>query len=711
MVRIGLKQRQQTARWLLVMWLIVGMWTPARAAAAQDFVAGRVLVGWHATSTRQARTAILAAHGWQIERNIVELGVDVLRVPAGEEQTAAAALQADPAVRYAELDRLAYAAADISVEGLQPNDPYWLVQWNQRRIQLPQAWQLTQGTPVLVAVIDSGIDLGHPEFTGRIQDGFDYVDFDTIPQDTFGHGTHVAGIIGAAGNNSRGVAGAAWNVQLLPMRVLDGNGVGTASNIAQAIIASANRGARIINLSLALSGPSAVVYDAIVAARSQDCLLVAATGNASQPSQPPAAVSYPAAYPEVIAVAATTHGDERATYSNGGAAVELAAPGGEASDAIYSTSRNSNYAQLYGTSIAAAHVSGVAALLRSLSPQWSAVAVRDALRNTADKVGSQPYNQGRNDWLGYGRINAAAALRWTLPPALRFSPDAPALLAAANQPLPSTTIRFSNASTQPLTWQVTGVSPSWLQVQSSSPSSLSYPATASFTVSFASLPVPGEYIGEIGVQSTDPLGGQRNYIVSVYTRVLAAAQSVYLPVISYQAATPVWQDTSGSLGLAVGDDGAQAVTLPFVFPFLGRSYSQVYIHANGFLSFGQSYAGSAYAVNSCLPTLGGPNNAIYALWDDLDPGQAGRVSFASSPGVFVAEWRDVPNKQGQPSTFQVALRPNGQVTVAYGATVQADSATVGLESWDASLALPVACNGSGQPPASGQTLTWQTDMP
>lgn len=715
MVQIWLKQRPHAERWLLILGLVLGLLTPARPARAatppQDFVAGQVLVGWQAASTRQARADIVATHGWHVLHSIAELNVDVLRVPAGEEQTAVAALQANPAVRYAEFDRLAYAVDDVSVDGLQPNDPYWLVQWNQRRIQLPQAWQLTQGTPVLVAVIDSGIDLAHPEFAGRIQNGFDYVDFDTTPQDTFGHGTHVAGVIGAAGNNSRGVAGAAWNVQLLPMRVLDGNGLGTGSNIAQAILASANRGAKVINLSLALSGPSVTVYDAIVAARNQDALLVAATGNASQPNQPPVAVSYPAAYPEVIAVAATTRGDERATYSNGGAAVELAAPGGEASDAIYSTSRNGNYALLYGTSMAAAHVSGVAALLRSLAPQWSAAAVRDALRNSADKVGSQPYNQGHNDSLGYGRINAAAALRWTLVPVLRFSPDSPALLAAANQPSPSIVIRFNNASTQPLTWQVISVSPAWLQVQSASSNSLSYPATASFTVGFTNLPAPGEYIGEIGVQSTDLLGGQRTYTVSIYVRVLAAAQPVYLPLVSYQAASAVWQDMSGSLGLALGDDDAQAVPLPFAFPFLGRSYTQVYVHANGFLSFGQSYTGSVYAVNSCLPSLTGPNNTIYALWDDLDPGQGGRIGFGSSAGAFVTEWRDVPNKQGLPSTFQVILRPSGQVIINYGATVQADSATVGLENGDASLALARACNGAGQPPVSGQTLTWQTDLP
>ena len=112
-----------------------------------------------------------------------------------------------------------------------------------------------------------------------------------------------------------------------------------------------------------------------------------------------------------------------------------------------------------------------------------------------------------------------------------------------------------------------------------------------------------------------------------------------------------------------------------------------------------------------LPSIAAPNDAIYVLWDDLDPSQGGQVAYIGSGDYLVVEWRNVMHKTGGASTFQVVLWPDGQVTVNYGLLAQPDSATVGLESWDASIAWPVACNGAGSPPLTGHSLSWQTAMP
>jgi subtilisin family serine protease len=699
---------------------------PAPPAAAEGaFAPGRVLVGWKPSVAGRSRLDLLAGQGWQTLRSIDELATDIVAVPEGQELAAVAVLQADPAVAYAEPDYLAYAAGrfaapvqqsnpPLSVQGVQPNDTFWSAQWSLRRMQLPLAWTLNQGVAsVVVAVIDSGIDLSHPEFAGRLQSGFDYVEWDTVPQDQYGHGTHISGVIAAAGNNGLGVAGSAWNVQLAPLRVLDRNGAGTASNIAQAIVAAANRRVQVINLSLALSGPSVAVQNAIVAAHNNGILVVAATGNDSQPGQPLAPVSYPAAYPDVVAVAATTRWEERASYSNGGPQVTVAAPGGEASDPVYSASLNGGYAMLYGTSIAAAHVSGTAALLRGYAPQWSAAAVRDALRNTAAKVGSTPYVAGRNDLLGHGRVDAAASLRWSIAPFLSLTPESPYLLAAAGQPLPTATVTLGNQSQQPLSWQITSVSPGWLRVDLPWSGSVAYPDAPRLQVGLYSLPPSlGQNWGSIGLRTTDPFGQQRDFMITVRVQVVSQLRQVYLPSVGQGALTAGWVNvTDGGLGLQVGDDGVQTVPLAFSFPFYGRTYSQAFVHANGFISFGASYPGSAYAFNHCLPNIMGPNGAIFALWDDLDPSQGGSVAYRSTASYLAVEWRDVPHKSGGVSTFQVILLPSGQMRINYGSTVQSASATVGAESWDASFAWPVACNNAGAPPVSGQSLLWNAALP
>ena len=720
---------------VLVLFLALGGWPAAGhahdisaalhpAGPGQGFVPGRVLVRWRSGAEEQARSRALAHAGWEVLRRVDGLDLDVLAVPEGEEQAAVAALSADPAVMYAELDVLAYAAGadeDVRLQGappfsalgLQPNDTYWLSQWAPRRAHFPEAWSLSTGSPsVIVAVVDSGVDLLHPDYASRLLTGFDYVDWDSVPQDQFGHGSHVAGVIAAAGNDDRGVAGSAWSVQLLPLRVLDRNGVGSASTIAQAVLAASSRGAGVINLSLALSGPSNALHDAIISAVNNDCVVVAATGNDSVAGLPPVAVRYPAAYPEVLAVAATTHDEERASYSNGGPEVDVAAPGGEAADPIFSTGLNGSYSALYGTSIATAYASGASALLRGYAPSLDAAAVLDVLRQTADRVGALPYVGGRNDALGAGRIDADAALRWTIAPALVATPDTPTLLAIEGRPLPAAVLTLSNPSTQPLAWQVTGATPSWISVDVPQSGVLAYPASARLRISLNTQPPAGLYFGSLSLRATGPAGQVITTVITVRITATGPQSAVYLPIAGREMQTAAWERlTPGGIGLALADDGVQTASLPFNFPFYGRAYNQVYVHANGFLSFGQGYGGSAYAFNRCLPDLAAPNNAIFALWDDLDPSQGGQVSYVAGATYAVVEWRNVPNKAGSLNTFQVVLWADGQVWVQYAAVSEFANATVGMENWDASLVWPVACDATGRLPAAGQVWRWNTALP
>jgi subtilisin family serine protease len=677
---------------------------------------GRILVHWRDQAGRSAAATTLKSQGYAAIDDLAELATSVIQVPKGQELAASATLAAEPGVLYAEPDYLAYAAAltptnarsSRAATGIQPNDGLWIDLWGLRRMAMPQAWELSTGdSAVMVALVDSGIDLNHPEFANRIVQGYDYVNNDTVPQDDFGHGTHTAGIIAASGDNGLGVAGVAWRPHLLVYKSLDGQGVGPVSYVSEAVLDAAARGADVINLSLSLTGPSETLHQAIRYARSKGATVVAAAGNQS------GAVTYPAAYPEVIAVAATTHFEDWAGYSSYGPEVDIAAPGGTAADPILSTSLGSGYAWLYGTSMATAHVAGLLALLLAVSPDLSSDELAETLANTADKVATFPYVNGRNAYLGYGRVNAARALRQALAPRLEFTPGVLQLLGAEGGALPGGVMDFTNPSSQALTWQLLAAGPDWLAVDQPWDGSLSYPATAQLRVRVAS-PMPvGVHTADLWVRTTAASGQQTTYLLSIRLVVVPRLNTLFVPLVTRDHWETSWiDDGPGTAPALLSNDGAQLVSLPFEFPFYGRRYSQVWIHANGFLSFDQSYAGGQFASNTCVPALAAPDGAIYGLWDDLDPSQGGRVTYTGTPDVaFAVTWRDVPrHDDSAPNTFQVVLWPDGRVFLTYLAVAHPAEATVGLENWDNTLGWQVACNGAGSPPAAGQSWLFHTDL-
>jgi len=380
-------------------------------------------------------------------------------------EAARAALLREPGVASVEVDTWVYPIEDVplaaaaSTPGRRiPADPGYPAQaWHYGMLDLPQAWNLTTGSQnVIVAVVDDGIRFDHPAVAANLtSDGYDFVrndlwrvcgtllgnagdgngpdsdpttpvDYDCstrAPATAGGHGLHVAGTIGAVGNDATPLTGVNWSVRIRPVRVL-GLGGGSNYDIAQGIlyaaglpadngaggVVQASSRAHVINLSLGGESPSVVTENAVKAATSAGSLLIAAAGN-SATSRP----FYPAAYPEVLSVSSVTPYSRLASYSNYGPTVDIAGPGGEtgfgSSYGIASTVWNfatgrPAYTYYQGTSMAAPHVSGVAALILAKEPSLTAAELRNRLVDYAVDLGPA----GRDDQFGAGLVNARNSL-------------------------------------------------------------------------------------------------------------------------------------------------------------------------------------------------------------------------------------------------------------------------------------------------------------
>jgi serine protease len=330
-----------------------------------------------------------------------------------------------------------------------PNDPLYSEQWHFPHIKLPEAWDITTGSPnVIVAVIDSGILSDHPDFQGKLVAGYDMISdannardgdgIDSDPEDTGDlglgdgsssfHGTHVAGTVAAATNNNIGVAGVAWQSSIMPIRVLGRQG-GTSFDLIQGILYAAGlenasgqvpqQRADIINMSLGGGGFSSSEASAIGAARNAGVIIVAAAGNSDSGN-----LEYPAAYDGVVSVAAVNQANIRANYSNFGQSIDVTAPGGDldqdadqdgAPDGVLSTIGNDRgstttygYRFYQGTSMSSPHVAGVAALMKSVDTTLSPAEFDQVL--SEGRISDDLGDEGRDNDFGYGLINAMKAV-------------------------------------------------------------------------------------------------------------------------------------------------------------------------------------------------------------------------------------------------------------------------------------------------------------
>ena len=273
-----------------------------------------------------------------------------------------------------------------------PNDPLWSSSWSLTKTHAVDAWKLTTGGPeTVVAILDTGVDLGHPDLQGSFVPGYDFVNGDGDPSDDQGHGTLVAGVVAARANNGLGGVGACSGCSLMPVKVIAGNGSGSAADIAAGIRWAADNGADVINMSFTLSGPDDGVRDAIEHAQRLGVLVVGAAGNSGATD-----LTYPGAYAGVISVAGSDPSDARYDWSNFGGWVQVAAPG-----CNVSTGAGGGFGEFCGTSSATAFVSGLVGLARSLVGDRPSGEIAEKLTSSSTRVES---------FVAAGRVDADALL-------------------------------------------------------------------------------------------------------------------------------------------------------------------------------------------------------------------------------------------------------------------------------------------------------------
>jgi thermitase len=485
---------------------------PASSPPGSDeFVPGEVLVKFKRDASLPKMQTTLLAQNARAVGEIPALGVQRLSVPEGQELTVITALQQNSLVEYAEPNYIIRAV-------LTPNDTYFLShQWNMPQINAPQAWDITTGSSdLIIAIVDSGIDLDHPDLSGKIILGYDYVNEDWDPDDDYGHGTHVAGIAAAWTNNGQGVAGVSWGAQLMALKVLNAGGTGNHADVASAVTYATDNGAKIINLSLGGDFNDQTLRNAVVYAHNAGCVVVAATGNDNGP------VLYPAKYTEAFAVAATDSSDQRYWLSNYGPEVDVAAPG----VSIYSTYFTGGYTYMTGTSMAAPHVAGLAALIWSACPGYTSAQVESRIETTAVDLGPSGWDQ----YYGHGRIDAHAALLCAAN--LGASPQSVVFLADDDtDPIPSSqTVGVLNTGCEPITWTVTISPPSatWLTaIPLSGTATTTSPGSISLSASKSGLG-HGTYNAQVVISTTQTTAWGNPQVVDVKLTYMAELYKLIL---------------------------------------------------------------------------------------------------------------------------------------------------------------------------------------
>uniref|UniRef100_A0A832A4D0 Peptidase S8 n=1 Tax=Desulfacinum infernum TaxID=35837 RepID=A0A832A4D0_9BACT len=378
--------------WGLVVLLAVGFCLMGgRGSAWADkpqWASGRILVQARAGIHEAELDAVLGDHGARRLHALERLRVHVVQVPPQAEEAIARALSKHPKIQFAEPDAL------IPPDDTIPNDPKYSSQWHLPLMKAPGAWDYTVGDGVIVAVLDTGVDGTHPDLSGKLVPGWNMYDNNADTSDVYGHGTNVAGVVGAAANNALGVASLAWNAKIMPVRISQPDGYAYYSTIASGLTWAADHGARIANISYMVTG-SSTVTSAANYFRQKGGVVFASAGNTG-------ALENIAENPSIVSVAATTSSDTRASWSSYGNFVDLSAPG----SGILTTARGGNYASVSGTSFSSPAAAAVGALLLSVNPTLSPDLVERILEETAVDLGTA----GWDIYYGNGRVNAQAAV-------------------------------------------------------------------------------------------------------------------------------------------------------------------------------------------------------------------------------------------------------------------------------------------------------------
>ncbi|QOL48714.1 S8 family serine peptidase [Massilia litorea] len=414
---------RQTAAALAVASLVLSFGASAQAAQPGEFARGRILIEARAGLSDAELDDLVKAHGGK-RRKVGQSRMQIVDLPPGlSEEDVVAKLARRPELKFAELDRKVTVAMAV-------NDPYIGSAWHIGKIGAPTAWDSTQGSGITIAVLDTGVNVAHPDLKDRIVPGFNVQDNNTDTSDLCGHGTAVAGTAAASTNNALGVAGIAGAAKIMPIRIVFKDAAGACqayfSTIASGITYAADHGARVANVSFVGIAGSSAVKSASNYMKSKGGLVFISAGNNNVDENVVPDTAF-------IIVSSTDSYDAKSSFSSWGSFVSLAAPG----TGIWTTNNALGYSAWNGTSFASPVAAGVAGLMMASRPDLSSAQVESLLFKTAVDLGAA----GRDPVFGYGRVNAAAAV--SAARAFVSTVDTTAPTASIAAPLGSSTVSGS----------------------------------------------------------------------------------------------------------------------------------------------------------------------------------------------------------------------------------------------------------------------------
>ncbi len=599
----------------------------------------------------------------QISGDIISINTELLK--SGNNQILSIA-----EVAQMKIDEL-QSVTDVELNSI-PNDPDWYRQWGPQKIGADKAWDLITGTPIkpiVVAVIDTGIDYTHPDISPIYKTGgYDFYHNTNDPMDDHGHGTHVAGIIAAKINNNLGIAGVAGQgstyVQVMAEKFLSSGGFGSDTDGAKAIIHAVDNGADILSNSWG-GPPSDIIKDAVDYALSKGVIVVAAAGNGFGPD---ADSHYPGAIPGVITVSSTDQSDGLSYFSSYGKSVDVAAPGSD----IYSTLLHNTYGSKSGTSMATPHVSGLIALMLVKQNDLNKEEINYLLRTTSKDLGTK----GFDEKFGYGRIDALNSVS----SAKRPTNDLIALMdpvidASALSPIiiRGSVLNFGTTTESNL---IVRLFENGKVVKQKTIPSLS--TGSIYSVNYTLISTGG---GTFNYTLTvDPVTGEINTNNNNNSMIFDLPTSTY----EYSATSTTWSDaSSGATNFTLGSGGFGPIKLPFVFDLYGYKSDIMFMSPSGALSpvydpvFVSSYESVKFPTNR-YPYIIAPffDPTFYISYRDIN---TTHFSFKSYKDHVIFQWKDLRsfNVAGLVS-FQVVLNNKNEIVFNYLSATQSRSTSIGL---------------------------------
>lgn len=631
------------------------------AALSVPHVPGELIIGFAEDVDEEARKEALATGNLTELQTLDEIDAKLVKTDPDNLEYVLAELSLDPRIRFAEPNFI------LSIDSI-PNDPQFPLQWSLENngqivegtagvpdadIDAPEAWDVTTGSPnVVVAVIDSGVNFNHLDFGGNsrsnpamwtnpgemcpgcstdgldndnngyIDDwrGWDYVNLDDDPRDDNGHGSHVAGILGARANNGEGGAGIAYETTIMALKSFGAGGGGAAGATAAAVIYAANHGADIINASWGGIAPAIALQDAIDYAGQQGVLFVAAGGNDGFDTD--LIGHFPSALDlnNLISVGATNNRDELSDFSNYGLkTVDLGAPGEDIYAPWYRDDLTLPYRHATGTSMAAPHVAGVAALIKAQFPNASPLGIKNLILNAADP---KPALEGLVS--SGARLNAANAVTCSNEPQVWVDRPVPGFAAVPGEPVDVRVLASNCADADGVT-------------VSGNAAGVSFELTAQGGGLYTGTMIPAD-AGQIVITAEARLGD----LVDTHS---VTGESVLN--YRFQNDSFNWIDATGGTEIPFGEDRDFQVDVPLTFPFTfyNRTFEEITIGENGLIGFGGTNVTTPF--NQEIPDIFAPNGFIAAFWDNLDLEDGGEIWYdtvgTAPERRFVISWIDIPN--------------------------------------------------------------------